>query len=91
MKKRIECVVTGEVQGVFFRDFVRDAAEALGISGFVKNNPDGTVTAVGEGEEEKLKIFSENIKKGTEYSKITGIDVKWSEETDEFPAFEIRF
>ena len=90
MHKRIECIVIGKVQGVFFRDFVKTKADASGLSGFVKNNPDGTVKVVAEGAEEKLKDFLALLKSGTEYSKVENIDVKWHSPTGEFSGFEIK-
>lgn len=47
VRKRV--IVSGRVQGVFFRDTIRRLAESRGVSGWVRNNPDGTVEAVLEG------------------------------------------
>lgn len=55
MKKRAHVYVSGRVQGVFFRATTRDEARSRGITGWVKNLPDGRVEAVFEGEEKKVQ------------------------------------
>ena len=49
MKKEVYCTVHGEVQGVFFRQFVKEKADQLGVFGYAKNLPDGTVEIVAQG------------------------------------------
>lgn len=57
--KHFKLNVSGTVQGVFFRASTKDAADRLGIKGFVRNEPDGSVYIEAEGEEEKLNQFME--------------------------------
>ncbi len=52
--RRIRLIISGKVQGVFFRVSLRDQARGLGISGWARNNPDGTVEALIEGESGKI-------------------------------------
>ena len=52
--RRIRLIISGKVQGVFFRVSLRDQARDLGISGWARNNPDGTVEALIEGEPGKV-------------------------------------
>ena len=59
MNKRLHLIIHGKVQGVLFRDNTRKEAQSLGLTGWVKNNPDGTVEAMIEGEEDKLKDLFE--------------------------------
>ena len=54
MKRRIRVIVSGRVQGVYFRARTGELAEGLGLSGWVRNLPDGRVEIVGERDEEKL-------------------------------------
>lgn len=89
MQKRIECAIAGNVQGVFFRDFVASEAEKLGVFGLVKNNPDGTVAVIAEGDEKKLKSLLEKLRVGTEYSRVDKIDSVWTEPSNEFSDFRI--
>ena len=83
-------VFSGNVQGVGFRWAVRDAANSLGITGWVMNCPDGTVEAACEGEEDKIKLMIANVKenmRGYLKSSKTRID----DAIGEFNSFEIRF
>ena len=89
--KRIHATVKGKVQGVFYREFVRREAEALGVSGFARNLKDGTVEIVAEGEEKQLKEFEKKFRKGPLMAFITDVDLKEEHATGEFDGFDIRF
>ncbi len=89
--KRIHAIVKGKVQGVFYREFVRREAEALGVSGFVRNLKDDTVEIVAEGEEKKLKEFEKKFRKGPLMAFITDVEMKEEQPTGEFDGFDIRF
>ncbi|MBI3034410.1 acylphosphatase [Candidatus Woesearchaeota archaeon] len=89
--KRVSIILSGKVQGVFFRDFVRKEAEKLGIAGFVRNLQDGTVQVVGEGDEDKLNIFIRECKRGPLLAFIKGAEVKLEKATGEFEDFSIRY
>jgi acylphosphatase len=54
-KERVHVLIKGQVQGVFFRSSTRDMASALGLSGCVRNLPDGSVEAIFEGPKDKLR------------------------------------
>ena len=89
--KRIHATVKGKVQGVFYREFVRREAEALGVSGFARNLKDGNVEIVAEGEEKQLKEFEKKFRKGPLMAFITDVDIKEEQPTGEFDGFDIRF
>lgn len=89
--KQMHLVVSGHVQGVFYRDFVKKTAESLGLKGWVRNNPDKTVEVVAEGKEEELKKLLEKCKKGPGAAKVADIDVKWNDFTGDFREFSIIF
>ena len=89
MRKRIEVKIYGIVQGVGFRFYAQFRALELGIKGYVKNNPDGSVTFVGEGDEEDLKRMVEYLKKGPTGAVVQKIDIDWKESKDEFKDFRI--
>ena len=91
MNKRLEGVVKGRVQMVLFRDFARRTANKLGVVGFVKNLDDGSVYAVAEGEENSLNQFLNAMKKGSIFSKVTGVDERWGESLGEFNDFKIKY
>ncbi len=70
-------IVTGIVQGVRFRDFVQVSATTLGLTGFVRNNTDGTVTVVAHGLPDELKSFVEYLHEGSLQAKVEGVSVEW--------------
>ncbi|MBI2653646.1 acylphosphatase [Candidatus Woesearchaeota archaeon] len=86
--KCIHLIVSGRVQGVFFRDNTRRKAKELGLNGYAKNLPDGTVEVVAEGREYKLNELVDFIKKGPGVAKVEGIKVK-HKEPENFKSFEI--
>lgn len=90
--KEIRVVVSGRVQGVGYRYFVRDAALCRTIRGWVKNNPDGTVSIVAAGDRERLIQFLEDIRaEGDPVIRTTNISVTWADEvTEDWQGFEIR-
>jgi len=91
MKTRCHVFVSGRVQGVFFRYYTQERAKSLGLTGWVRNLPDGRVEAVFEGEKEKIERIVEWMKKGPPLAKVEKIDVIWEEFKDEFGDFEIRY
>ncbi|MBD3304370.1 acylphosphatase [Candidatus Woesearchaeota archaeon] len=89
--KQMHLIVSGKVQGVFFRDYVKKTAESLGLKGWVRNNSSGTVEAVAEGNEETLKKLLEKCKEGPSAARVEDISVDWKEGTGEFREFLIIF
>jgi len=89
--KRVHLKVYGLVQGVGFRWFTERKAKEIGVNGWVKNLWDGSVEIVAEGDEEDLKVFIEEIKKGPPLSRVDKIEERWEDYRGEFDGFEIRF
>ena len=87
--KFAEILVTGKVQGVWFRDFVKKNATILNLYGWVKNNPDGTVSAGIVGEELIINELIEQIKIGTPLSKVDNVKVNWQPFENKFNSFKI--
>jgi acylphosphatase len=79
MTVRKRALVSGRVQGVFFRDSARQEAERLGISGSARNLPDGRVEIIAEGDEEAVERLIEWCRSGPSYADVTDVEV----ETDE--------
>jgi acylphosphatase len=73
----IESIVTGKVQGVGFRDYVQSAASELNLFGYVKNQSDGSVQVVAQGEPESLRLFVEYLHEGSSLSQVAGVAVEW--------------
>ena len=87
--KRYVIRITGKVQGVFYRDTARHAAVQLGLSGFARNEPDGSVYVEVEGEEPALYEFLKWCPQGSQHSEVKAV-----EHSEHEPAghegFEIR-
>lgn len=87
--KCVHLIVSGKVQGVFFRDSTRKKALQLGLKGYAKNLTDGTVEVVAQGSQEKLEEFIAFIRKGPGIAQVT--DIKSTHKQPEnFSSFDIR-
>ena len=73
----IKAIITGKVQGVFYRDNTRQQAEMLGITGWVKNNNDDTVELHACGEKTKIQLLIDWLHKGPTRAEVT--QVNWVE------------
>jgi acylphosphatase len=91
MKVRVHAVVSGDVQGVFFRANTRDRAHQLHINGWVRNRPDGRVEAVFEGDREDVEQMLEFCRAGPSGARVERVDVQWQEHKNEFSTFEIIY
>lgn len=80
----------GRVQGVYFRAHCAERARELGLTGFVRNLPDGGVEAVFEGERELVEACIAWNRKEQPYARVESADVTWAAPSDEFRGFEIR-
>jgi len=68
--------VYGRVQGVFFRATMKEVADELGVDGWVRNMPDGSVEALISGDEEKVAKVLEWCRRGPEMAKVEKVEVK---------------
>lgn len=91
MKKRVNLKIYGRVQGVFYRDSARRKARKLNITGWIRNESDGTVTAMAEGEEQDLKKFIEWCYNGPILAKVEKIESAWERANGEFNKFNIEY
>jgi len=76
MKKSVRVYIEGNVQGVFFRGFVKENAERYGVKGFVRNLEDGRVEIFLEGNSEEVNKVMELCKKGPKHSMIRKVEIK---------------
>lgn len=83
--------VRGRVQGVCFRAETLDMAEAVGVTGWVRNLHDGRVEAVFEGPREKVDQAVAWCRHGPPAASVTGVELVWEAPTGEFKAFEMRW
>lgn len=87
MKKAAKIIVKGTVQGVFFRQFVKEHADNMKLTGFVRNLTGGDVEIVVEGGQDKIDRLASIVKRGPEHSQIRHVQIeemKWSGEFSEF-------
>lgn len=82
--------ISGYVQGVGFRQFVKKTAKDHGLSGWTKNLSDGRVVARVAGSKRIIEKFADDLWKGTFLSNINNIEVEWEEEDEDHSEFEIR-
>ena len=87
---RAHLVVRGRVQGVWFRGSMQDEAGRLGVSGWVRNRPDGTVEAEVEGDGEAVRAMIAWAHHGPPGSRVAGVTVGWIEPRGERGAFAVR-
>ncbi len=88
--RRARVTVSGRVQGVWFRAETRDMARLLGLSGWVRNAPDGTVEAVFEGEEAEVGKAVEWCRRGPRMARVDSVELVWEEPRGE-QGFEVRY
>lgn len=90
-KARAHVLISGRVQGVFFRAYTERAAQERGISGWVMNTRDGRVEAVLEGEKDNVEDMVRWCHQGSPMSHVTGVNVDWQQYTGEFDDFGVRY
>ncbi len=88
MKKTVRIFVHGTVQGLFFRDFVKQNADRLGVKGFVRNLEDGSVEVLLEGDVDSVNAMTEVCRRGPPHAQIRKLDVK-DERYQDFKDFRI--
>ncbi|HLW74455.1 MAG TPA: acylphosphatase [Gammaproteobacteria bacterium] len=75
MKVCKRCLVTGRVQGVFYRASAAEHAQQLGITGYARNLPDGRVEVLACGEQASVGVFCEWLRKGPPAAKVSGVEI----------------
>ena len=83
-------LVSGRVQGVGFRYFARRVAGRLGLVGWVRNLPDGSVEAVAEGSPEELARFHSELRLGPTLADVTKVTASPTDSGEALTGFEIR-
>ena len=91
MPASLHCIVTGRVQGVWFRGWVREMARDLKIKGWVRNKRDGAVELVAQGDEERLRKLRAMLEAGPPMSRVDSVREQWVELDEEFSRFEVRY
>jgi acylphosphatase len=91
MKARARIVVSGMVQGVFFRDNTRRWASSLDLTGWVRNLGDGRVEALAEGDKEKVDELIARLQEGPPLARVENVDVEWEDYKGEFKDFRVTY
>jgi acylphosphatase len=81
--------ITGRVQGVFFRAWTQEQADGLGVTGWVRNCPDGRVDAHIEGEQAAVEAMIEHLRRGPPAARVENVKL-WDVEPCDFEGFEVR-
>jgi acylphosphatase len=85
----LRALVYGRVQGVAFRYNTKLRAEELGLNGWVRNTPEGTVEALAQGRAEDIEKFKEFLKVGTHPAKVEKVEFSKVNPSDQFSSFKI--
>ena len=88
-QKRVQLLIRGRVTGVYFRAAAQREARRLGMTGWVKNRPDGCVEMVAEGDEDTIKEIVNWSHHGPSAARVDHVDVRWRGYTGEFSDFRI--
>jgi acylphosphatase len=88
---RLEAVVRGRVQGVSFRYYTSHRARGLQLTGYVRNQWDGTVEVVAEGPLRRVEELLSFLRVGPRAAFVTGVDTRWLTPTGAFDRFEVRY
>lgn len=89
--KAVHLYVAGLVQGVGFRDFTRREARQLGVTGWVRNLPDGRVEIWAEGPESSVTAFLEQVRRGPRAARVTDVREEPAMPSGAYAGFEIRY
>ncbi|MBI1802748.1 MAG: acylphosphatase [Chloroflexi bacterium] len=87
---RIEAVISGHVQGVYFRQNTQRQAARLGLTGYALNRDDGTVEVAAEGGRAALESLLVWLHHGPRGARVDSVSARWLEARGEFARFEVR-
>jgi acylphosphatase len=89
-RARLHLVVSGLVQGVFYRQSTAEVAGGLGLLGWVRNLPDGRVEVVAEGAPDALEALLAACRRGPPAARVAGVEVAWGEPRGDLGPFAVR-
>ena len=87
---RLRIVVTGRVQGVFFRQATAEQARSLAITGWVRNLADGSVEILAEGQRSSLEMLLAWAHHGPLHARVDGVEAEWHQAAHESVQFRVR-
>ncbi|WP_185762570.1 acylphosphatase [Bacillus methanolicus] len=89
--QQLRIIVSGKVQGVGFRYFTQMKANTYGITGWVRNQPNGNVEIIAEGNKDDLALFLASIKEGNPFSRVSHMEIEEVNEISGFTSFTIKY
>jgi acylphosphatase len=90
-KARAYVLIEGRVQGVFFRASTRDEARARGLTGWVRNLPDGRVAAVFEGDKRMVENMLAWCHQGPPYAHVDYVEIEWQDPLEDMIEFQVGY
>jgi len=90
-KTSIYAIAQGKVQGVFFRDYTRQEAIDLGLTGWVRNRPDGSVEVLFSGESEAVHRMVDWLHSGSPMARVDSVQTEERDIQESFTTFEVRY
>ncbi len=88
--KSMRCVISGKVQGVYFRAWTKEQADSLGVKGWVRNISEGRVEVLAQGADDSLAEFKKRLIQGSTMSEVKNIDCETMDYDKEYNFFETR-
>ncbi|MBN2140246.1 MAG: acylphosphatase [Desulfovibrionaceae bacterium] len=88
--RSLHCVITGKVQGVFFRAWIQDQAANMGVNGWVRNLDQDKVEILAQGDEAALDSFRERVRQGSPLSRVDDFKSDWMDYDKIYDQFEMR-
>lgn len=89
-KKRAHLLISGRVQGVWYRGSTREQADKLGLTGWVRNCESGQVEVIVEGEDAAIDKLVSWCREGPSMARVTGIRIEFDDYRGEFVGFRVR-
>ena len=89
----LQCTIVaqGKVQGVFYRSETVKAAQTLGLTGWVKNKPDGSVRIIAQGSAEELEKLVQWCRSGPPLAKVVKVEVEWEKANKNYKRFVVKY
>jgi acylphosphatase len=91
MMLRVKILVSGRVQGVYFRMYTQNKAKKLGIKGCARNLPDGRVEIIAEADTNSIEKLIKWCRKGPVTARVDHVEITELESDDVFTSFEISY
>jgi acylphosphatase len=89
--QQMHAIVRGRVQGVSFRYFTLQTALRLGVTGWVRNNPDGTVEVIAQGDQKTLQKLANFLHNGSPSAEVEDIYIDWQDASNSYDRFRIEY